>query len=142
LWAAQEPGDGGGELRGAGGVHQVADGNRDQLAVGDQRRHLGEPVLVDVARRAAGDDERRRGDQPERFAPQRRRIPEFCAKRGHVPVELQPRGPGGPGERARRQRPRRRGLLEDEAAHAIRMPGRELVGGGASRRVPDEVRRP
>src|ERR1700761_6985550 len=59
----------GSELRGPGGVHQVPGRDRDQLAARDQRGHIRELPLIDVAGRAARDEQGRGLDVPERVAP-------------------------------------------------------------------------
>jgi hypothetical protein len=87
---AEEAGHGGGEPGWLDGVHQVPGRDRHQLAVRDERGHVGELALVDVAGRTARDEERRGLDPPQLLAPGAGlRVGELVAQGRHVPVERQ-----------------------------------------------------
>lgn len=87
---AEEGGHSGGELRGPDGVHPVPGRDRDQLAVRDERGHARELALVDMAGRAACDEQRRCLDPSQLIAPGAGlRVGEVVAQRCRVPVERQ-----------------------------------------------------
>jgi len=120
-------------------VDLVTGRDRHQLAARDPSGQLGELVLRDVAGRAAGDYQRRRGDPGQPFPPRRVGVVALGEEAAHHgPVER--RRP----LRLRRElavrRHRRRRVLQDQPRHPVGMLLGEQVGDHAAERVAEDRR--
>jgi hypothetical protein len=135
--AAEERGYGGREVGWLGGVDQVTGWDGDQLALRDQAGHGLELILVDVAGRAARDEQSRRLDPPQAIAPGAHlRVGELIAECGSVPVERQLAVRAGADSRCARKR--RCWFFEDKTGDPIGVPGRVQVGRRRADRMRDE----